>query len=303
MQERSAELDSLHFPDPHDPTWAMNGPVRAVEFLSWEEETRMFLARRIYPIYFDFMSYSSCHERWGAVGHMLDAIQTTELLRETIIKQDKYSRRALPFLRESERLNFSSVFSFPVYRPHKEQAQRITSSDIYGAYVVFLKNDEFQPDEFLEGGKGGDAYAAMVEYLRNVSRATAEILDMQGTRLKYSTDAPFSHIWRKTQSGCKDNILFYSIEVEFSDEAHRIEAISSDILSQLALADQFVIRDREARMQSKRLAFLMAPSERVMSGDRERGVAYCKARITEALFRVTKANEVLSIRVLPGTEI
>lgn len=46
-------------------------PLRAIAYFSWEGERRCFLARRVFPTYFDFLSYSYVPEGWGALGMML----------------------------------------------------------------------------------------------------------------------------------------------------------------------------------------------------------------------------------------
>lgn len=300
LQQKAAKINNLNFPDPKHPDWAMRTPIRAVEFLSWEEATRVFLARRIYPIYFDFLSYSSCHERWGAVGHMLEE---TIRGKGPLIYEKVFSRRSLPFLKEAERLNFSSIFTFPVLKSNAKTSGKKESSQVLGAFVIFLGELGHQPGTFLNGDK--QRLRRLRTYLTKASRLTAKILEIQAKMLGYARDGSFREQWNKEWDNINHNHkhpLYYCVEIKFANGRLNKRNIASRLLSQLGLADQFVVED-QTDQQNDSVTLLMVPSSEITRNGHDQGVAFCKSKIMEALFRISGPQEVLSIRVRPGKPV
>lgn len=283
----------LNFPDPFYPKRAKSTSIRAVEFLTWEEATRVFLARRIYPIYFDFLSYSSCHEGWGAVGHMLTQLQMDPKDRKIAsppFYEEKFSQRALPFLKESKRLGFSSIFTFPVLKPGRNSDQSVKSSEVWGAYVVFLDEASSQPESVL--GSTSTEFSRFQTYLIQMSQLTAEILEIQSHMLELNTDQTYRLAWESWLN--ESGITVFKIDTEIEVKSTTLENFPSRILSQLALAEQFVVEDKSSYLveeinngETRKLncTFLLAPSEETLKGNSNDRIAYCKAKVSEAIFR------------------
>src|SRR6476661_3886062 len=73
--ESQNETSLLKGVNPNNREQALNKPVRAIGYYSWEPETRVFLVRRMFPTYFDFLSVSHIPEGWGASSVMLNELR------------------------------------------------------------------------------------------------------------------------------------------------------------------------------------------------------------------------------------
>ncbi len=140
-------IDPLYDNDHREPEQT---PIRAIAYFSWEESSRIFLARRVFPSFFNFLSYSHCPERWGALGlTVLELIGKkkqyfTEHL--PITELSDFNQAALPFLSEVERLHYESIFVIPVV---KEWGTFNVTSALLGAFVVFVHKPEYLPSRML----------------------------------------------------------------------------------------------------------------------------------------------------------
>src|ERR1051325_5831357 len=78
--EPNKESAVLRAVNPRRRRLAFHKSVRAIGYYSWEPETRLFLVRRMFPTYFDFLSVSHIPEGWGASSVMLNELR--ERLRD-----------------------------------------------------------------------------------------------------------------------------------------------------------------------------------------------------------------------------
>lgn len=134
-------------PDGVDLEWALNSaPLRAVAYFSWESDKRSFLARRVFPPYFDFLSYSHVPAGWGALGIMLDELTSAVANGTTIpafstVLQVRGRQQLLPYLREVDRLKYESVLVVPVTDPTAPLAL------LRGAIAFYLHRADCLPAE------------------------------------------------------------------------------------------------------------------------------------------------------------
>jgi hypothetical protein len=127
---------------------ALKCPVRAIAYFSWEESGRVFLARRVYPTFFNFLSYSHCPERWGALGRMMKELKEKKARYFNegnfgITRIDTFAQSALPFLAEVKRLEYEAIFVVPVV---KSWGKFNTTHDILGGFVFFIDSAANLPE-------------------------------------------------------------------------------------------------------------------------------------------------------------
>src|SRR5947209_1679400 len=72
LQRDGTDASSIRNPPIED---ARRTELRAIAYFSWHSEDRMFLARRVYPTYFDFLTYSHVPEGWGALGLLTESFR------------------------------------------------------------------------------------------------------------------------------------------------------------------------------------------------------------------------------------
>jgi hypothetical protein len=153
-QGYNVELDDiekglLKANNPRDRTSGLTTSLRAIAYLSWEPESRIFLIRRVFPTYFDFLSVSHIPEGWGVSSKMLTSLQgklennkTPEVENgsffETVNVEAPENRSCtLPYLAEQDRLQYKHVLILPVFCPNAPKSDR----DMLGTFLFFISGD------------------------------------------------------------------------------------------------------------------------------------------------------------------
>jgi hypothetical protein len=123
---------------------AKASPLRAIAYFSWEKAAQMFLTRRVYPMYFDFLSYSHVPAGWGALGVMLK-----ELDREgrrykdrvyTGVSDIRRNPTFFPYLQEAMRLDYTAVVVLPLFIDAEPD-----HATLRGACVFYLQSSALLP--------------------------------------------------------------------------------------------------------------------------------------------------------------
>ena len=106
--------------DPTNYGAASDSDLRAIAYFSWHNERKLFITRRVFPIYFDFFSLSYVDEGWGALGELLQDMERTDFQKKRFTKVANVfaNHRFLPFLKEAHRLNYEAAFVIPFFKPH-----------------------------------------------------------------------------------------------------------------------------------------------------------------------------------------
>jgi len=129
---------------------ALLSPLRAIAFFSWEDRSRQFLVRRVYPTYFDFLTYSNVPEGWGALGSALREIEEG-MYNEgankvpklyTSVKNVWREIHLLPYLEEAARLDYKAVIAVPIF-----ESGIPSIVNLRGVFVFYLHDDTFFPKE------------------------------------------------------------------------------------------------------------------------------------------------------------
>lgn len=124
---------------------AREAALRAVAYFSWEDSSRVFLARRVYPTYFDFLSYSQVPVGWGALGLMADEFRKarTQYSGFTEVKDVWNLPTLLPYLREANRLDYESVLVIPLIDKSADEDHQMV-----GAFAFYLRDSKVLPRTF-----------------------------------------------------------------------------------------------------------------------------------------------------------
>lgn len=244
--------------------YAKQSPLRALAYFSWEEASRLFLARRVYPTYFDFLSYSHCHEGWGALGTMLEQLESEpkEYISSkvyTVVKE--FGQRALPFLVEVERLKFKAILAVPVVA-HSEQTAHdysFKSRDLHGAYLLFLQDDSNLPERVLKSKKIADFRTA----LGNFTDKTQEALEAQSNMLKTISDDEHTELaktWRDSADVYSKRIYIFEVRLQPKKTIQRSEMdeISSGVIAALSGAEFHAIVEQGGDYNSSEATVLVA---------------------------------------------
>jgi hypothetical protein len=139
---------------------AMASPLRAVAYFSWERAAQVFLTRRVYPTYFDFLSYSHVPAGWGAMGVMLKELELKGRGYKnqvyTIVPDIRRNRILFPYLREATRLDYGAVLVLPIFGEAEP-----SHSALLGACAFYLRNEAVLPERAKVKGRLQGFAAAM----------------------------------------------------------------------------------------------------------------------------------------------
>src|SRR5207253_11036438 len=127
-------IGQLKARNPKSRSLAFKTSLRAIAYFSWEPESRVFLVRRVFPTYFDFLSVSHIPEGWGVSSIMLKSLQQefdkkTDVVNGSFFKAVDLERDAnlsytLPYLAEQKRLHYKHVVILPVFHPSPSKSDR-----------------------------------------------------------------------------------------------------------------------------------------------------------------------------------
>lgn len=210
--------------------------LRAVAYFSWEKERHTFLIRRVYPISFDFLSYSHVPDGWGALGKMRAEI-AKDNKSYTCIENVRNEVLILPYLREATRLDYCSVLVAPVK----------TEQDLLGAFVFYLRDENSLPTEDLSLKFDAISSAMAVAVQKHLEIITGGIDELP-------------KLWRerKPRPGENSAMLELNISVDFrrTIEPNAVEielildSIATSVLSALNNDDIFTILDKSTSTEN-----------------------------------------------------
>jgi hypothetical protein len=142
---RRGEITSKN---PENREAALRTSLRAIAYFSWEPESRLFLVRRVYPSYFDFLSVSHIPEGWGVSSIMLRDLQnefrnglTNGFFVPVKVNHADNLRYMLPYLAEQRRLSYKHVLLLPVFKRDLPESDR----DMLGTVLFFIADESGMP--------------------------------------------------------------------------------------------------------------------------------------------------------------
>ena len=236
--------------DPESIRLAKEVPLRAIAYFSWEAERHEFLIRRVYPRYFDFISYSSVPVPWGALGVMYDKYRGAEYPGYTVVDDVSAEQRLLPYLREIHRLKYGSVIVVPVYRGRRQGGELGGALAFYGIHLTPPKGTEFS------------------DHVRNVSSElsrAAKIHEdgLQKLGLGPQDERPPGHAEILAKEARTHSFDVYELVVEFIKRSgsERLESGVAQLRGELTALNLFCHRD--TRQKGSSVRFLVVPNKAI----------------------------------------
>jgi hypothetical protein len=241
--------------------------LRAIAYLSWEAESRVFLVRRVFPTYFDFLSVSHIPEGWGVSSIMLEKLQEEFDNKDTpevengsffisVNVEDKESLPyMLPYLAEQKRLQYKHVLVLPVFHSSPPRSDR----DMLGAYLFFIGNCEkvgLPRKDTAEDHK-------FCLFLGDLCKATAELVNAHNKKL--SRSLLLQDEWRTVRRAHRDKARVAEVILRCDGHPHngtcdKLEEAAREFLRELTVPYYYAIRDSAAEEKEKNNAavFLVA---------------------------------------------
>jgi hypothetical protein len=249
---------------------AMTTALRAIAYLSWEPESRLFLIRRVYPTFFDFLSVSHIPEGWGVSSKILDSlkdeldqIERARLERkrlpkivngsffETVDVEAPDNRsRMLPYLAEQHRLNYKHVFILPVFRPDTVTSDR----DMLGTFLFFIGDD----NGLFE--KRSKEESTLRLFANDLCPDMARLIEAHNRVL---AGEPLSEYWRREAGkDQRHKVCIAEVELSCIDHNHdktcdSLESAARAFLMALTKPDYFAIRDSSQEKRQDKAIFLV----------------------------------------------
>jgi hypothetical protein len=234
-----------HVPNPVSYDQALKTPLRALAYFSWERERRVFLVRRVYPTFFDFLSYSHVPEGWGAVGKMLNQVLESQANYQkkivyTVIPDVRRTRSLIPYFSEVERLRYSSVLALPVFDSVSRDIP-----NLMGALVFYVKNKAFLPDE-------GDYKTK--KRLQNFALEMEQALKLHEKAITRGSK-PMARILRDHAN--RNEIAELTITLHPHNEIILLETMTASVMRALNGTDIVSIRDTTRRKPNTKTLLLV----------------------------------------------
>jgi hypothetical protein len=240
---------------------ALKTALRAIAYLSWEPESRLFLIRRVYPTFFDFLSVSHIPEGWGVSSRILKLLHDklgetpTNVVNGSFYKSvdveapDNRSRM-LPYLAEQDRLKYKHVFILPVFRPDRPTSDR----DMLGTFLFFISGDD---GLFAENSKEETIFRL---FANDLCPAMAKLIHAHNRALARE---PLSGYWRKEAERLPQDLCIAEVELACFDHNHPktcdgLERAARVFLRALTIPDYFAIRDSSQETREDKAVFLVA---------------------------------------------
>lgn len=241
---------------------AFDTSLRAIAYFSWEPESRVFLVRRVFPTYFDFLSVSHIPEGWGVSSVMLSSLQTrfdkgTDVVNgsffKTVVLADQSNLPyILPYLAEQDRLRYTHVFILPVFHPSPPKSDR----DMLGTFLFFIN-----------GGDGVPRHNSPEEnrlrvFANNLCDATSKLVVLHNRVLAPS---PIECAWREVRRRLRDRARIAEVVLGCRDHDHDgkvcelLESAAREFLKALTIPNYYAIRDsaNEKEQNNKVAVFLV----------------------------------------------
>jgi hypothetical protein len=231
----------------HQPPYekAMESPLRAIAYFSWERAAQVFLTRRVYPTYFDFLSYSHVPAGWGALGVMLKELELDGRgYRDriyTTVPDIRRNRILFPYLREATRLKYGAVLVLPIF-DEPEPCQ----STLLGACVFYLRNEAVLPER-----------AKVKDRLRGFANAMATAIRRHELKIN---DAELSKNWHRDLHVGENYTAELHISIHPDGRAEVLDEITDEIIRSLSGHDLCSIPDpsREGTDRKSRMVMIAA---------------------------------------------
>jgi hypothetical protein len=269
----SVRDSKLRVRNPHSRRLALTTSLRAIAYLSWEPESRIFLVRRVFPTYFDFLSVSHIPEGWGVSSKMLESLQ--ERLRdrtpvvvngtfyETVNVKDRDNLPyVLPYLAEQERLEYKHVLVLPVFHPNRPGSDR----DMLGTFLFFISDDDGVPQD------GSPEQNRFRSFANNLCKATADLVRAHNRAL---APTQLSKHWRAVRKDREGDARIAEVRLRCDGHNHKgdickdLESAASQFLGALTIPNYYAIRDsaEERKQKNDAAVFLVTARHKVSLRD------------------------------------
>lgn len=214
-------------------------------YFSWERAAQAFLTRRVFPTYFDFLSYSHVPAGWGALGVMLKELEEQRRRYQertfTVVRDIRRDHILFPYLREATRLGYGAVLVLPLF-----DGAITDQTTLLGACGFYLKDRAALP----EG-------AVARERLRCFSEAMAEAVARHKDSIN---DAEKSRNWNEGLSFPESHPAELIISVHPDGNADVLNDIANALVRSLSGSDLYAISDpaQEAADPKRRIIMIAA---------------------------------------------
>jgi hypothetical protein len=246
--------------NPESRAAALNTSLRAIAYFSWEPESRLFLVRRVFPTYFDFLSVSHIPEGWGVSSVMLKRLQgefgksgfrNGSISCPVDVDHSDNLAYTLPYLAEQERLMYKHVLLLPVFRKDQPESDR----DMLGTFLFFINA--------RDGVPSGEAKFKFTSFAQYLCPAFAELISAHDKALIRGSS--LAREWQKVREGRQHeaHIAKVVLRCDHSHEGARcpdLENAAREFLKALTIPNYYAIRDLEEEEKGQREAavFLVA---------------------------------------------
>jgi hypothetical protein len=260
----SVREGKLRVLNPSSRSSALTTSLRAIAYLSWEPESRIFLIRRVFPTYFDFLSVSHIPEGWGVSSIMLESLQdefeeneTPDVENGSFFKTVDVTAHAnfpftLPYLAEQERLDYKQVLVLPVFHPSRPKSDR----DMLGAFLFFIGGASGVPR------KNSREENKFRLFANDLCKATADLVRAHNRALAPSQ---LSKHWRDARKDRQAEARIAEVRLCCNGHAHNggiceeLESAAREFLRALTIPNYYAIRDTsdERRLKNEVAVFLV----------------------------------------------
>ena len=239
--------------NPDSRTSALKTSLRAIAYFSWEPESRMFLVRRVFPTYFDFLSVSHIPEGWGVSSRMLEQLQAAFDHKESIrngsflkvvdVENAENLPYTLPYLAEQKRLRYKHVLILPVFCPNPPKSDR----DMLGTFLFFISDTKGVPKS--------EAKNQFIVFANHLCKATADLVDAHNKALV--RDDLLSKEWRVVRRNRNARARIAEVTLRCVDHGHKkrmcggLERAAREFLKELTIPNYYAIRDSAAERREK----------------------------------------------------
>jgi hypothetical protein len=262
---KDIEENVLKASNPKDRIAASNTPLRAIAYLTWEAESRVFLVRRVFPTYFDFLSVSHIPEGWGVSSIMLRELQERfrkdrsenktlvngRFFEEVDMAHPENYAYTLPYLAEQKRLKYEHVLVLPVF---KSAPPPESDRDMLGAFLFFV-------------GAGGGLPMGIADksrfqkFTEPLCRATAELVTAHNEALDPNPLA-LADCWRRLPQENDYNPRVAEVILKCHHPHNGagcvdLESAARKFLKALTVPNYYAIRDPSAEKKYETAVFLV----------------------------------------------
>jgi hypothetical protein len=224
---------------------AMASSLRAIAYFSWERTAQVFLTRRVYPVYFDFLSYSHVPAGWGALGLMLKELEHDGRgYRDrvyTTVPDIRRDRILFPYLREATRLKYGAVLVLPIFDEPEPG-----HPTLLGACAFYLRDESVLPER-----------AEVKKRLSVFAQEMAKAISRHELRIN---DAELSKNWHRGLRVGQNYLAELQLRIHPEGRAEVLDEITDEIVRSLSGHDLCCIPDpsREGADRKSRTIMIAA---------------------------------------------